>query len=100
MGKLVRDRIPQVIEASGGVAKWSVLERTLWRDALNEKLKEEVGEYLDAVSDDSQLEELADILEVVRGLVAERGLSMNDLLLAADTKRTERGGFEQGIWLI
>ncbi len=98
-GKLVRDRIPQVIEDSGGVAQWSILERSLWRLALNEKLKEEVGEYLGAESEESQLEELADIFEVVRGLVAERGLSMGNLISVADAKRIERGGFEKGIWL-
>jgi predicted house-cleaning noncanonical NTP pyrophosphatase (MazG superfamily) len=98
-GKLVRDRIPQVIEASGGIPQWLILERNLWRPALNEKLKEEVAEYLGAVSEDSRLEELADVLEVVRGLLAETGLSLGDLLSVADAKRTERGGFEQGVWL-
>jgi len=66
---------------------------------LNEKLKEEVGEYLGAESEESQLEELADIFEVVRGLVAERGLSMSNLISVADAKKIERGGFEKGIWL-
>lgn len=66
---------------------------------MNEKLKEEVAEYLGAESDDSRLEELADVLEVIRGLLAEAGLSLSDLLSVANAKRTERGGFEQGVWL-
>lgn len=98
-GKLVRDRIPQVIEASGGVPNWFVIERELLRQALAGKLTEEVGEYLGAASEESRLEELADILEVIRGLLAEMNLSMEDLLAVADKKRAERGGFEQGVWL-
>lgn len=98
-GKLVRDRIPQVIEAAGGVPNWFVIERELLRQALDGKLTEEVGEYLDAASEVSRLEELADVLEVIRGLLAEMNLSLDDLLAVADKKCAERGGFEQGVWL-
>jgi len=69
------------------------------RLALDGKLTEEVGEYLDATSEESRLEELADVLEVIRGLLAEMNLSLDDLLVVADQKCAERGGFKQGVWL-
>ena len=62
--KLVRDRIPEIIKANGQTACFSVLDKTQLQAALKKKLCEEVGEYLDS----ADLEELADILEVIDAL--------------------------------
>lgn len=93
--KLVRDKIPQVIESSGKKCDIHIAgkeEKTL---LLEEKLKEEVGEYLQ----DKNLEELADVLEVLVGLANELGYSEEELFRKRVEKKEERGGFIEGVVL-
>lgn len=98
MGKLVRDLIPSIIEASGRVSKYRTLEAEDYGNALIDKLFEEAREFRDATPE-GRPEELSDVLEVVRALAAHLGLTDADLDTIAMAKRAERGGFEQRIWL-
>lgn len=59
--KLVRDRIPEIIEADGKTCTWETLSEVAYIQLLDEKLNEELAEYQESKS----LEELADLLEVV-----------------------------------
>lgn len=97
-GKLVRDRIPEIIEAAGGHAEISVLDEDAYDAALRAKLVEEVEEFLDA-DDEHALEELADIIEVVAALTGRIGASWDELMAAVAAKRRDRGGFDQRYWL-
>lgn len=63
---------------------------------LQAKLQEEFDEFIENGRD---LEELADILEVVDGLAFHLGSSFEEILELKRRKRNKRGGFEQGIWL-
>ena len=63
--KLVRDRIPEIIEASGKRCEYSILSGDAYLHMLDEKLNEELAEYQDSKS----MEELADLLEVIHGPV-------------------------------
>lgn len=56
---------------------------------------EEVNEYLE----DKNLEELADVMEVLFGLAHNIGYSEEDLLNKRKEKLEERGGFKDGIVL-
>ena len=69
--KLVRDKIPEIIELNGGKAEYRVLNAEEYRQALETKLDEEVLEF----HQDKTAEELADILEVVFALAATAGCS-------------------------
>lgn len=69
--KLVRDLIPEVIHNSGKKCDFEVVNNNELTDRLEEKLKEEVNEYLE----DKNLEELADIMEVLFGLADNLGYS-------------------------
>jgi predicted house-cleaning noncanonical NTP pyrophosphatase (MazG superfamily) len=93
--KLVRDKIPEVIKKSGK----SCIVRQVKDDEkftlLKEKLKEEVQEFLQ----DENLEELADIMEVLVGLANSLGYREEDLLKKRNEKREDRGGFKEGIVL-
>ncbi len=62
------------------------------------KLLEEAAEAA-AAPDDELPEELADVLEVVRTLAGDRGLTLGQVVLLADDKRERRGGFDQGLFL-
>lgn len=93
--KLVRDRIPEIIETGGNVANTRVLPPEELLFHLEQKLDEEVGEY----HRDKNLEELADILEVVYAL-ADRIGSREELMDIYRKKHDARGGFQKGIYLI
>lgn len=93
--KLVRDRIPQVIRASGQDCTIQVLEEAEYLRQLDAKLEEELGEYLESGS----LEELADLLEVLQAVVGARGWTWAQLEEARAQKARERGGFAQRLFL-
>lgn len=94
--KLVRDKIPQIIEAQGEKPTFRVLDSPEYRSCLQEKLGEEVAEYLES----GALDELADILEVVCALCKADGHTMDELTAAYQEKHQARGGFDQRIFLI
>jgi hypothetical protein len=64
------------------------------------KIYEEAHELLAARTPDEVEGELADLLEVVRGLAASTGVNWDDVLARADAKRKKRGGFETGTVLL
>lgn len=97
-GKLVRDRIPEIIEADGRTAKVRVLDESELVPALTAKLAEEAEELRQAEPDD-RLGELADIYEVLAALAGTLGFSEERVQEAARHKRTERGGFSRRLWL-
>jgi predicted house-cleaning noncanonical NTP pyrophosphatase (MazG superfamily) len=93
--KLVRDKIPQIIRSSGLVPLVRVAEDDEYGRLLREKLREEVGEFLD--SDDPH--ELADVLEVLHALAGHLGLGVDGLETIRVAKASERGGFaERIVW--
>ena len=94
MGKLVRDKIPEIIEASGATPLTRILETEEYLSCLETKLDEEVGEFHESKSP----EELADILEVVYALAEARGCSPSELQQIFDAKHAARGGFQKRIY--
>lgn len=93
--KLVRDKIPEVIEATGKKYDIRIADKEEHYKLLEKKLKEEVNEFLE----DKNLEELADVMEVLVGLANALGYSEEELLKKRELKRDERGGFDKGIVL-
>ena len=73
--KLVRDKIPEIIEASGKVCKTEILSDEEYLRMLDAKLDEELAEY----HQDQSLEELADLLEVLFSTAVARGYTITDL---------------------
>ena len=93
--KLVRDKIPQIIEASGKECSTEVLSQESYIQALDMKLLEEMEEYQQSKS----LEELADLLEVMHAVVRTKGYTWEALVRVQEEKREKRGAFEQKILL-
>ena len=98
MGKLVRDRIPDIMRTKGLEPDIRVMDQAEYLTSLLDKLLEEAQELKDA-RPEQRLEEAADVYEVLRGLCSALGFSMDDVAKAATVKREERGGFEQRVWL-
>lgn len=93
--KLVRDRIPEIIEVDGKTCVTEILSDKQYLEMLDAKLTEELSEYQESHS----LEELADLLEVLRAVVQARGWTWEQLELVRQEKAARRGGFEKKILL-
>ena len=93
---MVRDRIPEIIESQGETAVTRILDPEEYIRCLEQKLDEEVSEYHES----GELEELADILEVIFALAEAGGHPKEELLSAYQTKHEKRGGFARRIFLI
>lgn len=96
LGKLVRDRIPQIIREDGAEPVTYTASPAEYRTRLRYKLPEEVGEFL-AADDTDAPEELADVLEVVYALAADLGIDPDQLEKIRKAKVDERGGFASRI---
>ncbi|WP_347562658.1 nucleoside triphosphate pyrophosphohydrolase [Clostridium sp. HBUAS56010] len=93
--KLVRDNIPEIIEKAGGKARFRILSEKEYNSELDRKLLEEVKEY----QEDRNLEEMADILEVLYAICTAHGYTMEALEEKRRQKHQERGGFEKRLFL-
>ena len=93
--KLVRDKIPEIIEKSGKSSTYSVLSMQDYITMLDQKLNEELAEYQESKS----MEELADLLEVMSAVASARGSSIEEVELLRQVKKEHRGGFEKRILL-
>ena len=94
--KLVRDKIPQIIKDQGEIPSFRFLTDEAYTAALEEKLREETAEFLA----EKNLEELADILEVVYALTENLGQTKEALHKVYEEKHEQRGGFRERIFLI
>ena len=88
--KLIRDRIPEIIEASGSKCEVEVVSDEVALEYLYKKLGEEVDELLS----DKNLDEIADIMEVLFAIGKKFGYSENDVLGRRNEKRDSRCGFD------
>lgn len=93
--KLIRDKIPEIIKDSGKNCDIVIASELEHYELLKQKLIEETEEFLE----DENLEELADIMEVLFSLAESIGYKEFDLLEKRNKKKLERGGFKEGIIL-
>ena len=93
--KLVRDRIPEIIHSSGKTCSIEILSDEEYLKLVDAKLDEELAEY----HKDQNIEELADLMEVIYAAALARGYSIKDLDMVREKKAQERGGFEKRILL-
>ena len=93
--KLVRDRIPEIIEASGKKCHIEVVSDEIALEYLYNKLNEEVSELLE----DKNLDEICDCLEVLFAIGKKYGYSEEDVLNRRNEKKDARGRFEDNLVL-
>ncbi|MCH5316607.1 MAG: nucleoside triphosphate pyrophosphohydrolase [Eubacterium sp.] len=93
--KLVRDNIPEIIKSKGETPYVSVLTDARYNAELRRKLKEEVREYLMS----EEIEELADIIEVIEALANHKGSSLEQVLEIKEKKAKKNGKFEKKLFL-
>lgn len=93
--KLVRDKIPEIIEEDNKKAITRILEETEYKKELDCKLQEELREYLE----DGEVEELADVVEVIYGILNLKHITIEEFEKIRKDKVQKRGAFKQRIFL-
>ena len=94
--KLVRDKIPDIIEASGKTCNVEILSDEAYLRMVDAKLDEELAEY----HQDQNIEELADLVEVIYAATKARGYTLEQLEEVRKEKAEKRGAFDKKILLI
>ena len=97
--KLVRDKIPEIIENNGEHCETQILNTEEYLKELNIKLQEELNEYLSAQTTTEQVEELADLEEVLRAVLDAKEVSYQKFEEVRTQKVNKRGAFKNRIYL-
>ncbi|WP_026590654.1 nucleoside triphosphate pyrophosphohydrolase [Bacillus sp. UNC437CL72CviS29] len=98
--KLVRDRIPEIIENKGKTFTTRILDEKEYIEEVSKKIQEELLEYLEAESKEHKVEELADLLELVNALAQYEGVTLESVENKRKQKAEKRGGFRERIFLV
>lgn len=93
--KLVRDKIPEIIRSDGKQCTTEILSDDEFLEMVDAKLDEELAEY----HKDKNIEELADLLEVVYAAAMARGYSVEELEKVRADKALKKGAFADKIFL-
>ena len=96
INKLVRDNIPLICVSNGQTPETKILDDENYASALKTKLYEEVEEYLL----DYNIEELADIIEVIEALAENQGSSLDEIMKIKQHKQNRNGAFKNRIFLL
>ena len=94
--KLIRDRIPEMIAKQGKTCVTRVMDAKEYLEMVDAKLDEELAEY----HKDQNLEELADLLEVIFAAAQARGYTAEQLEQVRSRKADQRGAFEKHLLLL
>ena len=94
--KLVRDKIPEIIMQKGDEPIVEILDGENYFKALNKKLEEELEEYLE----EYDIEELADMVEVIYAIVKYKGMTQENFEDIRLEKNKERGSFDDRLALL
>ncbi|NMH68026.1 nucleoside triphosphate pyrophosphohydrolase [Bacillus sp. RO3] len=97
--KLVRDRIPEIIEATGKAFTTRILSEEEYLIELKKKSFEELEEYHDAETREEVIEELADLMEIVHAFGNSHNASLDEIEAKRREKAEKRGGFDKRIFL-
>lgn len=93
--KLVRDNIPEIIAKNNEICKTRILTDEEYLEELNKKIQEELKEYLES----GEIEELADLEEVLRAILDVKNCSYEQFEQIRKSKVEKRGAFKEKIFL-
>lgn len=97
--KLIRDRIPEIIQSNNAVCKTRVMSKKEFLFEVKKKMLEEAKELCKAKSKDDVMNELSDISELTDTLLREYNFSRSELKTQQTAKRKKRGGFTKRLFL-
>ena len=96
--KLVRDKIPEIIKFNGEMPVTRILNDLEYKEELEKKLYEEYQEVLNS-SGKERIEELADMLEIIKYLAKLENSTLEEVITIAKEKSIKRGAFDNKIFL-
>ena len=97
--KLVRDNIPEIIRNDHEIPIIRFLSTEEYRKELYKKIQEECNEIFEASNCEERIEELSDVLEIIKAISELEGQSLEKVIEIANEKRRKRGGFQKRIFL-
>lgn len=97
--KLIRDKIPEIIEANGDQCEVRVMGEEEFERELKRKLAEEASELKDTPREDL-VNEMADVLELLKAIANFYGIDFEQVEKEQIEKRKKRGGFEKRLFLV
>jgi len=101
-GKLVRDKLDEMIRLEKHIVQSSFLPKNELSIAIIDKLPEEVQELKDALKngvEKEEKEELADILTLVKSYIKIKGYDIEEIEKIMDRKTSKIGAFEKGTFI-
>ena len=93
--KLIRDKIPEIIKASGKECDIKILNNKEYITELNKKLQEELNEYYE----DQSVDELADLVEVIYAILKHKEVPLHKFEEIRKSKAEKRGAFDDKLFL-
>ncbi|HBY21211.1 MAG TPA: phosphoribosyl-ATP pyrophosphohydrolase [Clostridiales bacterium] len=93
--KLIRDKIPEIMEAKGLEFTTHIAINEEYEEMLYKKIYEEVLEF----KENKSIEEMADLFEVVYAICDLYKIDLDKLENVRIKKRDERGAFKERIIL-
>jgi predicted house-cleaning noncanonical NTP pyrophosphatase (MazG superfamily) len=97
--KLIRDRIPEIIQADGRTCRTETLSEDDYRHALLQKLVEEAQEAADS-GPDRLVTELADVFEILDTIMSVYSIHRESVLAEQQRRRSQRGAFHKRLRLL
>lgn len=94
--KLIRDKIPEIITKSGKKSVVQKVDGEEYFRLLNEKLGEELNEYMETYD----VEELADLVEIIYAILDYKRVDLEEFESIRQQKAEERGAFKEGLVLL
>ncbi len=98
--KLIRDKIPEVIERAGKEFKTRVLNDEEYIEKVLEKINEETQELIEAKGREEIINEIADVYEVIEALMAVKNISADEVKFTKKSKCDKSGAFKEKLLLI
>lgn len=98
--KLVRDRIPEIIEKAGEKPYIETLNKKEFFEETKKKISEEARELIKAKGRKQIINEIVDIQELIDVLVTQIGITKLELWTLQRKKNIKRGGFKKRLFLI
>jgi predicted house-cleaning noncanonical NTP pyrophosphatase (MazG superfamily) len=97
--KLIRDKIPEIIKAHGGEFELRKMSNKEFEKELKRKLIEETKELI-GTSKHGMINELADVLEIIKSLSDHYKIDFKSIEKYQKDKRLKRGGFKKKLYLV
>ncbi len=97
--KLIRDKIPQVIEKSGGAYEVRELSDKNFKKELLRKVGEEASALPNLKSKKEIMTELADVVDVIEEIKKVFNIRENEIKIVRKKAFNKKGGFNKKLFL-